>query len=136
MSRQVSNEHKPPKPGNAGGTDSKTNRHRALATKWIRLDPETDRGEYGLTPLLVHRLGHTIENTDVTFAQELVDFLIERALDGHFPSLEEILIRIDGDAKTALRGARSANAAVEMDQDTAKKLLDVYNNAPGGPSGN
>ena len=28
------------------------------AIAWIALDPETDRGENGLTPLILHRLGH------------------------------------------------------------------------------
>ena len=30
-------------------------------TEWIALDPETDRGEHGLTPLLLHRLGHEVD---------------------------------------------------------------------------
>src|SRR5580700_11409495 len=78
-------------------------------TAWIPLDPETDRGEHGLTPLILHRLSHTVHGEKVTIAQLLTQSLLDRALDGHFAALEEILIRIDGDAKGRDPAARATN---------------------------
>jgi hypothetical protein len=100
---------------------------------WISLDPETDRGEHGLTPLLLHRLGHEVDEEHRTFAQLLAQKLIDLALGGHFPSLEEILIRIDGDAKTRSPAARSENIELEFDELMARRILDAYHDKREGP---
>jgi hypothetical protein len=102
---------------------------------WISLDPETDRGEHGLTPLLLHRLGHEADSQHRTFAQLLAQKLIDLALGGHFPSLEEILIRIDGDSKTSEPAARAEKIALEIDDITARRILDAYHDTREGPPG-
>jgi hypothetical protein len=102
---------------------------------WISLDPETDRGEYGLTPLLLHRLGHEVGGKHCTFAQMLAQKLIDLALGGHFPSIAEILIRIDGDAKTSQPAAKSADVALELDDLRAQRILDTYYDKREGPPG-
>jgi hypothetical protein len=102
---------------------------------WISLDPETDRGENGLTPLILHRLGHVGDRDGRTFAQLLAQKVIDLALGGHFPSLDEILIRIDGDCKTCEPAARAEKSSLEIDDLMAKRILDAYYDKREGPPG-
>jgi hypothetical protein len=102
-------------------------------TLWVPLDPETDRGEHGLTPLLLHRLGHKVQGKQCTFAQMVTQELIDLALGGHFPSLEEILIRIDGDAKTSQPAATPSDAAFEVDELMAQRFFGAINDKREGP---
>jgi hypothetical protein len=104
-------------------------------TAWIPLDPETDRGENGLTPLILHRLSHQVHGKEVTIAQLLTQSLVDRALDGHFGAIEEILIRIDGDAKARDPAARSTNASFEIDSDKARRILNALDDQRQGPPG-
>jgi hypothetical protein len=92
---------------------------------WTPLDAETTAGQHGLTPLLLHRFGHEIETLHRTVAQVLVDRLLERALDGHHQSLEEIMTRIDGDAKASGPAVKSARVAIEIDEPAAQRVLDA-----------
>jgi hypothetical protein len=104
-------------------------------TAWIPLDPETDRGEHGLTPLILHRLSHKVSGQNETIAQLVTQSLLDRALDGHFGALEEILSRIDGDAKARDPAARSTNASVEIDIAKAQRILHALDDQPEGPPG-
>jgi hypothetical protein len=92
---------------------------------WHKLDDETTAGQHGLTPLLLHRFGHHIDDSDRTIAQVLVDSLLERALDGHHQSFEEIMMRIDGDIKSTGPAVKSAPTSIKMDQPTAQRVLDA-----------
>jgi hypothetical protein len=93
---------------------------------WTPLDRETTAGQHGLTPLLLHRFGHEIsEPPHRTVAQVLVDRLLERAMDGHHQSLEEIMTRIDGDAKSSGPAVQSARNGIELDQPAAQRVLDA-----------
>jgi hypothetical protein len=92
---------------------------------WEPLDDETTAGQHGLTPLLLHRFGHHIASLRRTVAQVLVDRLLERAIDGHHQSLEEIMMRIDGDVKSIGPAVKSAPASIKMDQPTAQRVLDA-----------
>jgi hypothetical protein len=92
---------------------------------WEPLDDETTAGQHGLTPLLLHRFGHRIASLHRTVAQVLVDRLLERALDGHHQSFEEIMMRIDGDVKSTGPAVKSAPASIKMDQPTAQRVLDA-----------
>jgi hypothetical protein len=92
---------------------------------WTPLDADTTAGQHGLTPLLLHRFGHEIANLQRTVAQVLVDRLLERALDGHHQSLEEIMTRIDGDAKASGPAVKSARNSVELDEPAAQRVLDA-----------
>jgi hypothetical protein len=94
-------------------------------TAWIPLDPETDRGAYGLTPLILHRLGHRVGDSAITYAQKLAHTLLERALEGNFSALEEILVRIDGDAKSSNPPTRTRNTSIQVDDLTARRILDA-----------
>jgi hypothetical protein len=123
------------KSGDTVRSEQSPENHKDKGIPWISLDPETDRGEHGLTPLLLHRLGHQVDSQQGTFAQMLAQRLIDLALGGHFPSLEEILIRIDGDAKTSQPAATSSNIAVEIDDLMAQRILDLYHDTREGPPG-
>ena len=92
---------------------------------WTPLDRDTTAGQHGLTPLLLHRFGHEIRGLHRTVAQVLVDRLLERALDGHHQSLEEIMTRIDGDAKSSGPAVKSARNAIELDEPVAQRVLDA-----------
>jgi hypothetical protein len=120
--------------GNAKSRDSRED-HSDDGFPWISLDPETDRGENGLTPLILHRLGHVGASNGRTYAQLLAQKVIDLALGGHFPSLDEILIRIDGDAKTCDPGARAEKLALEIDDLRARRILDAYYDIREGPPG-
>jgi hypothetical protein len=110
-------------------------RDTVLALPWVFVDPETDCGKYGLTPLLFHRIGHYLPDGSQTIAQVLVNIMIDAALDGHFRSLEEILIRIDGDAKSTRPAARIEMSSVEFDDATAQRILDALCDPGEGPPG-
>jgi hypothetical protein len=92
---------------------------------WEPLDDETTAGQHGLTPLLLHRFGHRIASLKRTVAQVLVDRLLERALDGHHQSFEEIMMRIDGDVKSIGPAVQSAPTSIQMDEPTARRVLDA-----------
>jgi hypothetical protein len=92
---------------------------------WDPLDDETTAGQHGLTPLLLHRFGHRTASSDRTVAQILVDRLLERALDGHHQSFEEIMMRIDGDVKLIGPAVKSAPTSIHMDTPTAQRVLDA-----------
>jgi hypothetical protein len=92
---------------------------------WTPLDRDTTAGQHGLTPLLLHRFGHEFAGLDRTVAQVLVDRLLERAMDGHHQSLEEIMTRIDGDAKSSGPAVKSVRNLVELDEPAARRVLDA-----------
>ncbi len=98
---------------------------------WSPLDPETARGDRGLTALLRHRLGDR-NDEQLTFAQRLTQKLINGALAGNARYLEEILVRIDGEAKSREPAAKSAKASVNVDVDevTALRILDALHDEP------
>jgi hypothetical protein len=100
---------------------------------WVSIDPETDRGQHGLVPLLLHRMGHNLPGDERTLAQGLVDLLIDAAIGGHFRSLEEILIRIDGEAKSTQPAAKFVMTSFELDEITAQKVLDAFRKPEEGP---
>jgi hypothetical protein len=106
---------------------------RAFGVPWVSIDPETDRGQHGLVPLLLHRMGHNLPGDERTLAQGLVDLLIDAAIDGHFRSLEEILIRIDGEAKSTQPAAKFVMTSFELDEITAQKVLDAFRKPEEGP---
>ena len=110
-------------------------RATVLALPWVFVDPETDCGKYGLTPLLLHRMGHYLPGDERTLAQGLVDLLIDAAIDGHFRSLEEILIRIDGDAKSTRPAAKIEMSLFEFDEAAAQRILNALCDPGEGPSG-
>jgi hypothetical protein len=102
---------------------------------WISLDPETDRGKHGLAPLLLHRMGHYLPGDERTVGQGLVDLMIDGAFEGHFRSLEEILIRIDGEAKSTKPAATIEMTSIEIDEATAQRVLDAFCKPGEGPPG-
>ena len=105
----------------------------AFSMPWDSIDPETDRGQHGLVPLLLHRMGHNLPGDERTLAQGLVDVLIDAAIGGHFRSLEEILIRIDGEAKSTQPAAKFVMTSFELDEITAQKVLDAFRKPEEGP---
>jgi hypothetical protein len=105
----------------------------AFSMPWDSIDPETDRGQHGLVPLLLHRMGHNLPGDERTLAQGLVDLLIDAAIGGHFRSLEEILIRIDGEAKSTQPAAKFVMTSFELDEITAQKVLDAFRKPEEGP---
>jgi hypothetical protein len=105
----------------------------AFCMPWDSIDPETDRGQHGLVPLLLHRMGHNLPGDERTLAQGLVDLLIDAAIGGHFRSLEEILIRIDGEAKSTQPAAKFVMTSFELDEITAQKVLDAFRKPEEGP---
>jgi hypothetical protein len=102
---------------------------------WISLDPETDRGQHGLAILLLHRLGHYLPDEQRTVAQLLIDLMLDRANNGHFPSLDQILIRIDGDTKSIEPAAKVEKTSFAIDEFTAQRVLDAVCQPGEGPSG-
>jgi hypothetical protein len=106
---------------------------RAFGMPWVSIDPETDRGQHGLVPLLLHRMGHNLPGDERTLAQGLVDLLIDAAIDGHFRSLEEILIRIDGEAKSAQPAAKFERTSLDINESTAQGILDALCEPGEGP---
>jgi len=92
---------------------------------WAELDEELSAGQFGLTPLLLQRFSQQIPSLNRTVAQVLVDRLLERAIDGHHQSLEEILTRIDGDAKSNGPAVKQILESIELDEPTAQRVLDV-----------
>lgn len=92
---------------------------------WTPLDPEINAGQHGLTPLLLHRFGHEVGKEQRTIAQVLVDRLLERAIDGHHQSFEEIMTRIDGDPKASGPAVKQARVGIEMDEPMAQRVLDA-----------
>ena len=104
---------------------------------WTSHDPALERGEYGLTPLIQDRLGHKSQETGLTYAQLVTQTLLNRALEGHLGALEEILIRIDGDAKAKAKdaSAKKATSTLEIDHAVAKRVLDAMHDRPAGPPG-
>jgi hypothetical protein len=117
----------------------KLTRDQLLATvfdlPWIPLDLETDRGQHGLAILLLHRLGHSLPDGQRTVAQLLIDLMLDRANNGHFPSLDQILIRIDGDTKTIEPAAKVEKTSFEVDEFTAQRVLDALCKPGEGPPG-
>jgi hypothetical protein len=105
----------------------------AFSMPWVSIDPETDRGQRGLAPLLLHRMGHNLPGDERTLAQGIVDLLIDAAIDGHFRSLEEILIRIDGEAKSTQPAAKFEKTSLEIGEITAQRILDAYCEPGEGP---
>ena len=105
----------------------------AFSMPWDSIDPDTDRGQHGLVPLLLHRMGHNLPGDERTLAQGLVDVLIDAAIGGHFRSLEEILIRIDGEAKSTQPAAKFVMTSFELDEITAQKVLDAFRKPEEGP---
>ena len=110
-------------------------RASAFSMPWVSIDPETDRGQHGLVPLLLHRMGHNLPGDERTLAQGLVDLLIDAAIDGHFRSLEEILIRIDGETKSTQPAAKFVETSLTIDEITAQRVLDAYRKPGEGPPG-
>jgi hypothetical protein len=110
-------------------------RATVLALPWVAVDAETDSGKYGLTRLLFHRMGHYLPDGSRTVAHGLVDLLIDTALDGHFRSLEEILIRIDGDAKSTRPAAKIEMSLFEFDEAAAQRILNALCDPGEGPPG-
>jgi hypothetical protein len=108
-------------------------RASAFGMPWVSIDPETDRGQHGLVPLLLHRMGHNLPGDERTLAQGLVDLLIDAAIDGHFRSLEEILIRIDGEAKSAQPAAKFERTSLDINERTAQGILDALCEPGEGP---
>jgi hypothetical protein len=102
---------------------------------WISRDPDTDAGKHGLAPLLLHRMGHFLPGDKQTVGQGLVDLMIDGAFDGHFRSLEEILIRIDGETKSTEPAAKFESNSFEIDEITAQRILDAFCNPGEGPPG-
>jgi hypothetical protein len=114
------------KPASDAEKDNRDVARLALAElSWKPIDDETSAGQHGLTPLLLHRFGHRIAGLERTVAQVLVDRLLERALDGHHQSFEEIMIRIDGDVKSIGPAVRSTPSSIKIDQTTAQRVLDA-----------
>ena len=105
--------------------ESRQDEPRLADLPWTPLDRETTAGQHGLTPLLLHRFGHEFADPHRTVAQLLVDRLLERALDGHHQSLEEIMTRIDGDAKSNGPAVQSARNGIELDEPAAQRVLDA-----------
>jgi hypothetical protein len=85
--------------------------------------------------LLLHRMGHYLPGDTQTVAQGVVDLLIDAALDGHFRSLEEILIRIDGEAKSTQPAAKFERTSLAIDEITAQRILDAFCKPGEGPPG-
>jgi hypothetical protein len=110
-------------------------RAAVFGIRWVSVDSETDRGEHGLAPLLLHRMGHYLPGDTQTVAQGVVDLLIDAALDGHFRSLEEILIRIDGEAKSTQPAAKFGRTSLDIDEITAQRILDAFCKPGEGPPG-
>jgi hypothetical protein len=92
---------------------------------WVPLEEEMTAGQHGLTPLLLQRFAQHIPSLKRTVAQVLVDRLLERALDGHHQSLEEIMTRIDGDAKSNGPAVKPALESIQIDEPTAQRVLDA-----------
>jgi hypothetical protein len=92
---------------------------------WLPLDEETTAGQHGLTTLLLQRFSQTIPDFKRTVAQVLVDRLLERALEGHHQSLEVIMTRIDGDAKSNGPAVKSVQPALKFDAQDAERMLDA-----------
>ena len=108
-------------------------------TPWIPLDPETDRGEHGLTPLVPSpaRPHGTPQEQTLTIA--IVGSKVDRPCTSRdiFGSLEEILIRIDGDTKSTRAGrARSAKtSAGDGRRQPPRRILDAIQRPTKDPPG-
>jgi hypothetical protein len=75
--------------------------------------------------LILHRLGHQVGSKPVTYAQVLAQTLLDRALAGHFGALEEILTRIDGDAKTTGPATKTLKPPINMAEAEAQRIVDA-----------
>jgi hypothetical protein len=85
-----------------------------------------------LTGLLRHYLFEVVPDGK-TRAQKLVEALVEDAEKGNLKSLQEILIRIDGEAKS--REEVASPVLGEVDELKAQKILEALNDDLDDPPG-
>jgi hypothetical protein len=88
-----------------------------------------DSDELSLTVLLRRHL-FEVKTDGTTRAQQLVEAWFDKALEGDYRARQELVIRIDGEAKSREEEAAETVAMPEypeVDELTAQKILDVFN---------
>jgi hypothetical protein len=88
-------------------------------------DSDEHCGKPSLTALLVHEL-FEVEIDGKTRAQTLVEALVTKATDGDIRAFQEVMVRIDGDAKSREAETRETTEYPQVDALTAQRILDVY----------
>jgi hypothetical protein len=86
-----------------------------------------DSEQLSLTGLLRRHL-FEVQTDGTTRAQQFVEAWIDKAVEGDYRARQEVVIRIDGEAKSGEETV-AAPAFPELDELTAQKILDVFNDS-------
>jgi hypothetical protein len=92
---------------------------------WGPPDPLSDGGEQGLRALLLRRLAHTVSGGKETFAQLVVQRLINDALQGNVRALQDIFALIDGQGAVRGSGGGNTQPSPAIDERIASRILEA-----------
>jgi hypothetical protein len=97
----------------------------ASAADWGTPDPVYDTGQQGLRALLLRRLAHTVSGGKETFAQLVVQRLINDALQGNVRALQDIFALIDGQGAVRGSGGGNTQSSPAIDERIASRILEA-----------
>jgi hypothetical protein len=92
---------------------------------WGPPDPLSDGGQQGLRALLLRRLAHSVSGGKETFAQLVVQKLINDALQGNLRAIQEIFALIDGQGAARGSGGGTTQPLLAIDERIACRILDA-----------